>query len=112
MTEEKTKNKIGVIGDRESVVGFKAVGFDAFICNDSEEASELIRTMSEDYAIIYIMEDLAAKVTDEIDRYKDLQTPAIIPIPGKNGASGSGMRNVKEAVKRAVGADILFGGNE
>lgn len=106
-------SRIGVIGDRESVVGFKAVGLDVFICEDPQEARRLIRQLAEtDYAIIYITEGLASENVKEIDRYKDARLPAIIPIPNKDGADGSGMRNVKEAVKRAVGADILFGGND
>ena len=43
----------------------------------------------------------------EVARYKDALTPAIILIPGKEGSLGIGMANVKTAVERAVGADIL-----
>ena len=106
-------DKIGVIGDRESVVGFQAVGLDVYPCDDPAEAKKLIRKLAEgEYAIIYVTEALAAENEKEIDRYKDSKLPAIIPIPNKDGPSGSGMRSVKEAVKRAVGADILFGGND
>lgn len=106
-------SKIGVIGDRESVLGFRAVGLETFPAETAQEARALVRKLAEEgYPIIYITEDLASDIEGEIDRYKDEQLPAIIAIPGKSGPSGSGMRNVKEAVKRAVGADILFGGNE
>ena len=47
---------------------------------------------------------------DEVDEYADLRTPAIIPIPGKEGSLGIGMTSVKKSVERAVGSDILFGG--
>lgn len=103
--------KIGVIGDRESVVCFQAVGLNTFPCDDPQEAVRLIRGMAEDYGIIYIIEDLAAEISREIDRYKEQKLPAIIPIPGKGGPIGEGMRSVKDAVRQAVGADILFGGN-
>lgn len=43
-----------------------------------------------------------------IDAYKEQPIPAIIPIPGKDGSLGIGIRNVKKNVERAVGADILF----
>lgn len=52
-------------------------------------------------------EQLAAKLTADIARYKDALTPAIILIPGKEGPLGIGMANIKTAVERAVGADIL-----
>ena len=44
---------------------------------------------------------------EEIDRYKDRLTPAVILIPGKEGSLGIGMNSVTTAVERAVGADIL-----
>ncbi len=103
--------KIGVIGDRESVVGFHAMGIDAFPCSNGSETKKTLRKMvKDDYAIIYITEKLAKEASEEIDRYKDMMIPAIIPIPGIDGKSESGMENVRKAVERAVGADILFGG--
>jgi V/A-type H+-transporting ATPase subunit F len=48
---------------------------------------------------------------DEVDEYTDSRLPAIIPILGKDGTLGIGMTSVKKSVERAVGADILFGGD-
>jgi V/A-type H+-transporting ATPase subunit F len=105
--------KIGMIGDRESVSGFRAVGIDVFPCEAAEDAGKTLhRLAGEDYAIIYITESLAEKIEEEIDSYKDDKLPAIIPIPGKGGTSGNGLRNVSKAVERAVGSDILFGGGK
>jgi len=105
--------KIGVIGGRDSVLGFKAVGLDVFVCSRSDEARKILHQLAgEDYAIIYITEVLAAGLTEDIDRYKDARLPAIISIPGKEGPTGEGMRSVSKAVERAVGADILFGGEK
>ena len=104
--------KIGVIGDRESVLGFKAVGLDVFPCDEQETAKHILKKIAkEDYAIIYITEQLYQYMTAEIDEYTDSRLPAIIPIPGKDGTLGIGMRSVKKSVERAVGADILFGGD-
>ena len=47
----------------------------------------------------------------EVDEYLDSRLPAIIPIPGKDGNQGIGMTSLKKSVERAVGADILFGGD-
>lgn len=103
--------KIGVIGDRDSVLGFKALGLDVFPCYESEEARKILNNLAKDqYAIIYITEGLAAEITKDVDKYKDSRLPAIIPIPNKDGASGTGMDSVRKSVERAVGADILFGG--
>jgi len=100
--------KIAVLGDRESVMGFKALGFEAYPAESSHEARSILNRISkEPYAVIYITEQLACDIEDEILKYKDSLTPAIILIPGKDGTLGIGMRAVHSAVERAVGADIL-----
>lgn len=103
--------KIGVIGDRESVLGFKAVGLDVFPCDSAEEAADILTDIGEkDFAIIYVTEKLYMDMEEVVSRYAESRLPAVIPIPDKDGTMGIGMKNVKRAVERAVGADILFGG--
>ncbi len=100
--------RIAVIGDRDSVLGFQALGLEACPVETVEEARQAIHRMAkENYAILYLTEQLAARLQPELARYQDALTPAIILIPGKEGSLGIGMANVKTAVERAVGADIL-----
>ena len=100
--------KIGVLGDRDSVLGFRALGLSVFFADTPEKAKPILHKMvRQEYAIIYLTESLAAPLKPEIDRYKDTPTPAIILIPGKSGSLGIGASSLKEAVERAVGADIL-----
>lgn len=101
--------KIGVIGDKDSIMGFLALGLDVFESQDPEQTAQRIKSMAaEGYAAIYITEQAASQVMDVIDEYKDVQLPAIILIPGIQGSMGIGMAGVKKSVERAVGADILF----
>ena len=100
--------QIAAVGDKDSVLGFKALGLSVFPAESAEEAKSILhRLAKEDYAVIYLTESLAAPLESDIDRYKDSLTPAIILIPGKEGAQGIGMGNIRRAVERAVGADIL-----
>ena len=100
--------RIAVIGDWESVMGFRALGLEAYPASSPEEAREIIHKLAkEDCAVIYLTEQLAVKLEDVIARYKDALRPAIILIPGKEGSLGIGMNSVTTAVERAVGADIL-----
>lgn len=102
--------KIAVVGGAETVIGFKALGLEACPVANAEEAREVLRHLtrdSEDYAIIYIEENLAAELKHDIDRYKDSPKPAIILIPGREGSLGLGQSALKAAVERAVGSDIL-----
>lgn len=101
--------KIAVVGDRDSVLGFKALGLEVCPAQSADEAREIIhRLAKENCAILYLTEQLAVQLQSELQRYKGRPSPpAIILIPGKEGSLGIGMANVKTAVERAVGADIL-----
>jgi len=100
--------KIGVMGDRDSVMGFQVLGLDVFPVEQVEQARPLLHKLArQDYAILYLTEQLAASLESEVAHYKDDLTPAIILIPGKEGSLGIGMKNVSRAVERAIGADIL-----
>lgn len=107
--------KIAVIGDRESVIGFRAVGLDVFPTDESglkRVFASLTKTPAENpdaprYAIIYITEEYAVLLHSEIEALKDELIPAVIPIPSKNGAVGIGMASLNSTVERAVGANIL-----
>lgn len=102
--------KIAVIGGRDTVMGFKALGLETWPATDSAEAGRILRSLTrehDDYAIIYIEENFAAQLQAEIDRFKDSPTPAIILIPGREGSMGLGQSALKAAVERAVGTNIL-----
>ena len=54
-----------------------------------------------------IEENLTRELGREIDKFKDVPTPAIILIPGREGSTGLGMNALRAAVERAVGTNIL-----
>ena len=102
--------KIAVIGGRDTVIGFRALGLETYPAADAAEAGHILRRLTrenEDYAIIYIEENLAAELEHEIDKFKDRPTPAVILIPGREGSMGLGQSALKAAVERAVGTNIL-----
>ena len=87
--------KVAVLGDRDSVLGFLALGLDVFPVEVPGEARAILhRLAKEEYAIIYLTEQLVSHLQTDIARYRDALTPAIILIPGKEGSLGIGMRNV------------------
>ena len=91
-------------------MGFKALGLETFPAANAQEASQILRSLTreqDDYAIIYIEENLAAQLGHEINRFKDSPTPAIILIPGRDGSMGLGLTALRSAVERAVGTNIL-----
>ncbi|MFA5527947.1 MAG: V-type ATP synthase subunit F [Peptostreptococcales bacterium] len=101
--------KIAVLGDRDSIYGYAALGLNTYAVTSKDEALRILKTLvNEHYAIIYITEAWQSQLETEIDQYVTAPLPAIIPIPGVSGNTGKGMYNVKKSVERAVGSDIIF----
>ena len=101
--------KIGIIGDKDSILGFKALGMDVFpVIGAAEAEKTLDRLANNQYAVIYITESIASEIAGAIEKYSSSKIPAVILVPGNQGTTGLGMQRVKKTVERAVGADILF----
>jgi V/A-type H+/Na+-transporting ATPase subunit F len=100
--------KIGVIGDKDSVMGFKSLGLDVFYTSDEEVSKTVNRLAAKRYAIVFITEDAVLKAVETIEKFKTLPFPAIIPIPNNSGSKGLGMQAIRKNVEKAIGADILF----
>ena len=102
--------KVAVLGDRESVMGFRALGLDVFPAEPETAAAVFDAAMAGDgapYAIVYITEELVSPLRERISAAKESMIPAIIPLPSRNGSLGLGMDALTSAVERAVGANIL-----
>ena len=102
--------KIGVVGDRDSIIGFKSLGLDVVPVNNPEDTAKVLNQMArKEYAVIFITEQTALPVKETISKYTNKAFPAIILIPGNQGSSGAGMLAIRESVKKAIGTEIVFG---
>lgn len=102
------RNKLAAVGDRDSVILFKTLGFITVYAESKEEVERAVRNLArEETSIIYITEEAAQKIPETLERYKSEPFPAIIPIPNKNGSIGIGMQGIRANVEKAIGTDIL-----
>lgn len=100
--------KIAVIGDKDSIYGFAALGFEIFPVDSPDEAKKKMKFFAEGgYAAVYMTEAIASALSSELDFFREKINPAIIPIPGITGNTGIGMKNVSKSVEQAVGSDII-----
>ncbi len=115
------KYSIAIVGNKEAILGFKALGLKAFNANTPEEATQVLYNLKAEeitsdksgekkpaYAIIFVTEELAMGISK--DDYKKLSAdalPAIIPVPGSKGTTGYGIRRIGKMVEQAVGSDIF-----
>ena len=99
--------KIGVMGDKDSIYGFSSVGLTVMPVEEPAEGVRLLKSVADEFAVIFITEKLASEMDAEIRKYRERTVPAIIPIPGVTGNTGIGLKNVSRSVEQAVGSDIL-----
>jgi V/A-type H+-transporting ATPase subunit F len=116
----KEKYNIAIIGTKDQILGFKALGMTAVNANNADEAKEkLFELVKEEidlgdgetrkkYAIIFVLEEYMVDLQKE--DYKKLNKdalPAVVPIPGVKGTQGFGLTRIKRMVEQAVGSDIF-----
>lgn len=100
-------DKIAVVGDKDSVLAFKAVGIDVYPTEVSD-AERIVKKLARDCAVIFVTEEVAAAIPEVIQKYTAKSFPAIIPIPTGVTSTGVGMDGIRRNVEKAIGADILF----
>jgi len=106
-------SNIAVIGDNESILGFKALGFDVYHAVDFDTGRKILHQLAQsNTAIILVVEDLAFVLQEDIKHYESQISPAIILIPGVTGSLGISLEQITTRVKKAVGMDILKERNE
>ncbi len=102
--------KIAVVGDKDSILGFKAVGVQAYPVTGSEQAARVLRRLArERFGVIFLTEHLAEPLRDLLAELNTRVLPAVVLIPNNAGSTGYAMAQIKRNVEKAVGADILFG---
>ena len=91
--------KIGVVGDKDSVLAFKALGIDVFPVVQNDEARKTIDKLAmNDYAVIFVTEQVAEGIQETIERYTKKIIPAIILIPSNQGTLNIGMKRISDNV--------------
>ncbi|MRI86221.1 V-type ATP synthase subunit F [Aerococcaceae bacterium WS4759] len=101
-------HKIAVVGDKDSVLAFKMIGFDVFFATDAGEARRVVDDLAQkDYGIIFLTEQLGVQIPETLERYDELVTPAVILIPNRMGTNNFGEERFAGNVERAVGIKIM-----
>lgn len=97
-----------VIGDEDTVLGFRLAGVEGDIVRTPEETRDsLERAFQKPQAGIIIMTERAAEsVRQQVDQYVyKSELPLIIEIPDLRGPM-EGRKTVKEMIRQAVGVQL------
>ena len=104
--DEKQKNKIAVVGSKDTVLIFKALGMDVFYTDDADVKTVLkdITTNAFDtYPIIMITEREYIRAADFIATFDNNPYPVIMPIPDGISSIELGNEIITQNHKRATG---------
>lgn len=103
--------KIGVVGDFDTVTGFRLAGVKETY--DVEEPGAVMealkKLMKEDIGVIIITERLADQIRDETAELIEGKTlPIIVEIPDKKGPIEGKADPIMALIKKAVGVEVKF----
>lgn len=100
--------EIAMIGDRDSILGFKALGVTIFPTNTKEESIEALREVfKQEYKVAFITEQMSPSPGEMVSIIGDRTFPVITMIPSNRGTTGLARTSLQALVRRAAGADIL-----
>lgn len=100
--------RVAVVGDKDSILAFRALGIDVFPVKGYEDARAIIDNLAkEKYGVIFVTEQIAQGIPDTIERYNRIMVPAVILIPSNQGTLNIGMQRISDNVEKAVGSNIL-----
>lgn len=100
--------KFFVIGDEDTVLGFRLAGIEGEVVQNPEEAGEALERafLSEGLGVIIIPERVAATIRREVERFVYKTTfPLIIEIPDRLGPMED-RGSVRDLIRAAVGVRL------
>ena len=100
--------KFYVIGDRQTILGFRLVGIEGRAVESREEALDALKAAvaRKDVGIVLITENIAGQVRDEVEaRLYGMGFPLVLEIPDSHGPSPD-RPPIEDIVRKAIGITI------
>ena len=106
--------KIAAFGESDIMLIFKAIGADVYpvddLSNIQDAEDKLKGIVKEGYGIIFMTETIAARLDSTIKYYSTRITPSIVVIPGLGQRNNYAVKQLRTAIIKAVGADVMAEG--
>ena len=105
--EIKMEDKIAVLGNKDIVVLFKAVGCDVFSPAGRDKIRATLNKLIQNYKIILIQTNYAKLCEDLIEQTRTSAYPVIVVIPNKDEQNNYALDKIMTDMERAIGAKIV-----
>ena len=103
-----SKVKAAAVGEHSSVVLFNTAGVDAVSVENADEArSAVTRLVRDGYSVIFLTENYAISLEEDLQKYRAQAYPLILPIPERTGSTGYGLEKVRINMEKAIGTNIF-----
>ncbi len=100
--------KTGIMGEHDSIEAFRALGLTVCETSDADRAIETLkRWADESYAVIFVTEELAGRMGSHLDGWRLRYLPVITIIPSARRQVGLGRQELRTAVRKATGIDMI-----
>ncbi len=105
---DRMEQKVGVIGDWESIAGFRALGLSIAEVSTADEADTVLNAWTEDgYAVVFVTEALAQVMGERLADWRLRYLPAVIVIPSAGLEPFLGRHELRTAIRKATGIDLI-----
>ncbi|NLA95543.1 MAG: V-type ATP synthase subunit F [Clostridiaceae bacterium] len=102
------EQKIGALGEHDSVGGFRALGLSVFETADADDAEQVLNRWAEEaYAVIFMTEDLAEKMGSRLAAWRLRYLPVVTIIPSARRQAWLGGLELRTAIRKATGIDMI-----
>lgn len=101
-------SKIAVVGERELILSFKALGIPIFPVVNLNEALEMVKKLvKENYSLILLTEEYASQMKELMGELRTKPGITVTPIPTARGSKGFALEELKAVLRKAIGVDIF-----
>ena len=102
--------KVAIVGDTNSVAGFRPLGFAVFPVERPAEARDIWpRLVGGEYGVVFVTEPVYEATEDLVATTADKPLPAVTVIPSVGSPGGVGQAKIARAIERALGTKMLIG---
>ena len=106
--------RIAAFGESDIMLIFKAMGADVYpveSTTDTEDARDLLtKIIKEGYGIIFMTEAIALQLDSTVKYYSNRIVPSIVVIPGLGKRNNYAVDQLRTAIIKAVGVDVMTEG--
>lgn len=101
-------DKVAVVGGRDLVFAFRAMGLKVFSPRNLEEARKVIEVIKEkDFALCFLHESFFEPLSDELKALKDKFCPVVVGFSDYRKVTDHLERAIRELAVKATGSDVL-----